>query len=99
VRRTFEQLRERYPVFEFSHGHGIGVVGVGRSLERGVVDLLAADKDELARTNITRFFARLGRACADSKLMRAHERERVGEVASEDVVDVQWSRGHDKYEF
>jgi hypothetical protein len=75
VRLAFDRLSERYPVFEFSHGHGLGIVGVGNSLADGVADLLKASKDESARANITKFFSRLGRACADTQqLTRAHER-------------------------
>ena len=32
VAKVLLQLRKDYPVFEFAHGHGLGVVGIGKAL-------------------------------------------------------------------
>ncbi|MDX2223544.1 MAG: class I SAM-dependent methyltransferase, partial [Rhodospirillaceae bacterium] len=45
VYRLWEQLRERYPSFEFFHGHGLGVLGVGPSLPEGMREFFAVTAD------------------------------------------------------
>ena len=67
VAKVLAELRERYPVFDFAHGHGLGVVGVGKNLSPGLDDLFAADANASSRRDIMTFFARLGRACADAR--------------------------------
>ena len=41
VHRFFSELGNRYDTFEFLHGHGLGIVGVGEEQTQGVRDLLA----------------------------------------------------------
>ncbi|MCB8880668.1 glycosyltransferase [Acidisoma cellulosilytica] len=59
VWRLMSELRERYPVFEFTHGHGLGVVGVGRQLPPDVQALLAI-REPSAISRIRQRFAWLG---------------------------------------
>ncbi len=66
VAKVLLQLRKDYPVFEFAHGHGLGVVGIGKALSPGVKALLDADAQSSSRRDISNFFARLGRACSDA---------------------------------
>ena len=60
------QLRTEFPVFEFNHGHGLGIVGVGKNQTAAMQALFAVDKQEESRRDVRNFFARLGRSCADT---------------------------------
>jgi O-antigen biosynthesis protein len=46
VWRFWEEVRARYPHFEFVHGHGLGVLGVGSALPPGASLLFALPDDE-----------------------------------------------------
>ncbi len=50
------------PRFEFLHGHGLGVLGVGRDFPEPVRRLFAATNDDAARTRIRQAYGRLGAA-------------------------------------
>ena len=63
----FEELRRSYPCFEFVHGHGLGVVQVGRKAAPAVAALTEADRDPALRQAVWEAFGRLGRAVADSR--------------------------------
>jgi hypothetical protein len=58
--RVWERLRNEYPSFEFRHGYGLGVLGVGRDLSEAVRWLMAVDGDDAML--VRRFFSRLGAA-------------------------------------
>lgn len=60
-----QELRRTYPCFEFAHGHGLTIVGVGSDQVPQVRWLFEADRDEVARQNVQEVFARLGKACSD----------------------------------
>jgi hypothetical protein len=70
VRAFVETLRNDHPVFEFVHGHGLSLVGVGASLQPGVQALFDAANTVQTQRDITGFFARLGRGCADAFTVR-----------------------------
>ncbi len=65
VSRLFERLRGEYPAFEFYQSHGLGVVGVGASLNSAVIRLCNASSDTGAQENLHRIFSTLGQACLD----------------------------------
>ncbi len=58
VWRLWEELKGKYPHFEFLHGHGLGVLAVGREQPDAFQKLLAASPDEVLK--IRRFFFDLG---------------------------------------
>jgi hypothetical protein len=62
VWRVWERLRTEYPSWEFRHGHGLGVLGIGANLPAPVRWLLSRDQEEA--NTVRRFFARLGAAVA-----------------------------------
>lgn len=66
VHRLFEELKETNPTFEFRHGQGLGLLGVGEN-QQELVEALFEDAQNRTNTQVVRdVFSRLGRACADS---------------------------------
>lgn len=66
VHRVFEELKLSYPYFQFEHGHGLGVLAVGKQVHPSIASLCETTSSPDARRSIHQFFARLGRACADA---------------------------------
>src|ERR1043166_1004550 len=62
VFRLWEDLRETSLHFEFFHGHGLGVLGVGSALPSPVKTLFAATGDAQASSSIRDAYSRLGSA-------------------------------------
>jgi hypothetical protein len=56
--RLWERVAREYPSFAFLHGHGLGVLGIGRDLPEPLEWLFATDADEANTVRL--FFARLG---------------------------------------
>lgn len=81
VGKFLEELRSSYPVFEFIHGYGLGVVGVGNDLPQNKVwDFLQASPDEIFE--IRNFFGSLGSGLVNTwKLTnRLHEYKKFAEM-------------------
>lgn len=66
VFKFFEEIRGAYPTFEFIHGHGLGIVGVGPRQDARVTRLFEIQRDPAQRRSVCEAFARLGRACAET---------------------------------
>jgi GT2 family glycosyltransferase/glycosyltransferase involved in cell wall biosynthesis len=62
VFRLWDEVRARFPHFEFVHGHGLGVLGVGPKIAPALATLFAADPNEQSGRQIREAFARLGHA-------------------------------------
>lgn len=60
VWRFWKEISADYPAFEFAHGHGLGVLGVGASLSPGVGALFEAARNSHRVKQVRDFFARLG---------------------------------------
>jgi ubiquinone/menaquinone biosynthesis C-methylase UbiE len=76
--RLWDELRSRYPSFEFLHGHGLGVLQVGAEAMPQVVSLCALH-DPTKVSVIRKRFSLLG----ERWLLDARERLPDGQVAAE----------------
>lgn len=73
VWRLWHELANLYPQFSFEHGHGLGVLAVGRDYPQGCRDLFSASGDRVLQ--IRRSFSELGHRL---KLL-AHEERAIAE--------------------
>jgi hypothetical protein len=62
VSKLWEKLCHSFPHFEFLHGNGLGVLGVGQHLPDQVCTLFSLTDNAEAATNIRNGYARLGSA-------------------------------------
>jgi hypothetical protein len=62
VHRLWAELRSRYPHFEFSHGHGLGVLGVGAKVPARLAALFDVKADIASADAIRILYQRLGAA-------------------------------------
>lgn len=60
VYRLWDELRARYPHFAFEHGHGLGVLGVGRSLPAIASRLFQVSADAAQNRDVQRTYERIG---------------------------------------
>ena len=65
VFRLWEELRQLYPCFEFIHGHGLGVLGIGKSISPGLRALYDAANNDEQVAHIRSMYSRLGSALTD----------------------------------
>ncbi|MEQ9449599.1 MAG: class I SAM-dependent methyltransferase, partial [Rhodospirillaceae bacterium] len=74
VFKLWEELREKYPSFEFLHGHGLGVLGFGAELPAQMGEFFEAMRDADAAQQVREAYSRLGGAIkfeAESKAKQA----------------------------
>ena len=70
VRGFWRELRDIYPHFEFSHAHGLGVLGFGTDLPIKLEQLFAASVIASASQSIRAAYARLGDSIIDRQTVR-----------------------------
>ncbi len=75
VYRLWEELRARFPSFEFRHAHGLGVLGVGEKLPATVRGLFQASANPASAQMIRAAYERLGGGI--SGLHRLAEQQRA----------------------
>lgn len=71
VWRLWSELREKYPHFEFEHGHGLGILAVGGEIGPRLRALFDADADAALRLQIRQAYERLGAAVTE-RVERLH---------------------------
>jgi hypothetical protein len=75
VHRLWEELRLRYPSFEFTHGHGLGVLGVGQKLPLALEDLFHASASHVSAQMIRVAYEQLGRCISGLQALPEEQRE------------------------
>lgn len=67
VWRVWSELQQQYPHFEFRHGHGLGVLGVGNDFPAALHEIFKASGENAAK--IQSFFFKLGHRTAEQAAM------------------------------
>ena len=95
VFRLWEELRAKYPYFEFIHGHGLGILGVGKALSDAVSALLAASKDPATADQIRAVYNRLGSALTDQFMYKywKADAERLFSKLAQETAEHQRAEG------
>ena len=75
VHRLWEELRLRYPSFEFTHGHGLGVLGVGQKLPLPLEDLFHASASHVSAQMVRIAYEQLGRCISGLQALPEQQRE------------------------
>jgi O-antigen biosynthesis protein len=75
VHLLWDELRTRYPHFEFMHGHGLGIIGVGDNIPAKVRRLFAASANASSTQSVRATYERLGGAIEDLRQVREQTRQ------------------------
>lgn len=72
VWKLWRELQASHPSFELVHGHGLGVLGLGKALSPDIKKLFTLDED--AQQHVRAFFASLGDRSAKAQQLQRLER-------------------------
>lgn len=75
VHLLWDELRRRYPHFEFRHGHGLGVLGVGTQIPADVRNLLQASASVASAQAVRTEYERLGGYVSAQQRLAAQQEE------------------------
>jgi hypothetical protein len=93
VWKLWNELQGRYPSFEFKHGYGLGVLGVGVDIETGVRELFQAN-DEQAKV-VGDFFSHAGHRVALLGAYKRYEQLQQEHAHMQSVAAEQVTQLHD----
>ena len=71
LHRLFEENSQQYPHFEFRHGQGLGILGIGSEQTDLMHNFFEAASHNGSTQMIQDVFSRLGRACEDAYAAKA----------------------------
>ena len=71
VNQLWEELTREYPSFEFTHGYGLGILGVGKNIPRKTAGLFEIAAVPARKSAIQKTYERLGMLC---RLEQEHDR-------------------------
>ena len=86
VARLWEELSTQFKSFAFSHGHGLGVLGVGDKLPTAIDALFQAETEPELAYKIRLAYSRLGKAISDEMARATREADdsaRIQQMAAE----------------
>ena len=79
--KFWEELHEQYPHFEFTHGQGLGVLGVGGIFPMSLRRLFSATSNPVLNAQIREAYGRLGAAVRDRREALGHAHVLKAEMA------------------
>jgi len=82
VYQVWEKLRSRYPHFEFMHGHGLGILGVGDDVPADVHQLFQASGSVASAQLIRTAYERLGAFVANAQRLAGQSIE-IGKLTQQ----------------